>query len=92
MQYTWDDDKAVQNERKHHVDFETASLVFLDSNRIEDYDAKHSESEDRWLTIGLADTKMLFVVYVERTDTVIRIISARKADKDEQRAYYQANS
>ncbi len=92
MRYTWDDDKAAENERKHRIDFETAARVFADPNRIEEYDLEHSGSEDRWLTIGLVKARLLFVVYVERKDAIIRIISARKADRDEQKAYYQANS
>ncbi len=90
--YTWDDAKAAENMRKHRIDFETAKLVFADPSRIEFYDGTHSESEDRWMTIGLADTRMLFVVYVEREDDIIRIISARKADNDEKKTYYQINS
>jgi uncharacterized DUF497 family protein len=92
MRYIWDEGKAAENERKHKVDFDTAMLVFADPNRIEDYDSGHSGNEDRWQTIGLADTRMLFVVYVEKRDDVIRIISARKADKDEQKTYHQINS
>ncbi len=92
MRYTWDDGKAVENKRKHRVSFDAAALALADPNKIEDYDGEHSAREERWKAIGLAHARMLFVVYVEKEDDIIRIISARKADKDEQKAYYQINS
>lgn len=62
--------------------------VFLDEKRIEKYDSVHStEKEDRWNVIGLV-LNVLFVVYTERKDT-IRIISARKATKEEENEYYE---
>ncbi len=92
MHFTWDDEKAAANERKHGIDFATASRVFFDPGRIEDYDVAHSENEDRWVTVRRAKTLLLFVVYAERHGDVIRIISARKAKKNEQKAYYKAHS
>ncbi len=92
MDFTWDDEKTAANERKHDIDFETASLVFLDPGRIEDYDAAHSIHEDRWVTVGFVEPMLLFVVYAEYNDDVIRIISARKAKKNEQKTYYKAQA
>jgi uncharacterized DUF497 family protein len=89
--FEWDAEKAIANERKHHVDFKTAVRVFLDPNRLEDYDFEHGENEDRWITIGLVEARMLMVVYTERRET-IRLISARKATKDEQKAYRKIQS
>ena len=60
--------------------------VFEDDNRIEFYDATHSDEEDRYNTIGMV-RDILFVVYTERKE-YIRIISARKANPKEQRLYY----
>ena len=91
MDFTWDEEKSASNERKHDIDFDTASLVFLDPGRIEEYDGVHSVYEERWLTIGFVRAGVLFVVYTERGE-VIRIISARKANKDEQERYYKAQA
>lgn len=87
MEFEWDDEKAFVNEQKHGIDFKTASRVFLDPNRLEDYDPEHGGGdEDRWITIGLVESRFLMVVYTERRES-IRIISARKATKNEQKAY-----
>lgn len=86
MNFEWDEEKALANERKHHIDFMTAVRVFLDPNRLEDYDREHAGDEDRWITIGLAESRILMVVYTERREAV-RLISARKATKNEQKAY-----
>ena len=84
--FEWDDDKAEKNKIKHGVNFEKAIKVFDDKFRVERYDELHSDNEDRWITIGKVDD-ILFVVYTERGYNT-RIISARKADKDERREYY----
>ena len=84
--FEWDSEKARINKRKHNVSFETAANVFLDENRIEQRDEEHSNEEDRWQVIGKVK-EVLFVVYTEREDRT-RIISARKADKEERRIYY----
>lgn len=87
MEFEWDNKKAFVNEQKHGIDFKTASRVFLDPNRLEDYDPEHGcGNEDRWITIGLVELRFLMVVYTERRES-IRIISARKATKNEQKAY-----
>ncbi len=92
MEFIWDDEKAAVNERKHDIDFDMASLVFLAPNRIEEYDGSHSVGEDRWLTLGLVRATVLFVVYAERRDDVIRIISARKANRHEQKSCHKAQA
>ena len=88
MRYEWDDDKNIANKKKHDgIGFETAVRVFLDNKRIEKFDDKHSTlTEERWNVLGLV-LDVLFVVYTERKDTV-RIISARKATKEEEKEYY----
>ena len=80
MLFEWDDNKEQINIKKHGMDFETASRVFDDENRIEIYDDLHSDYEDRYITIGMIDeiTCIAMVVYTERGTDVIRIISARK--------------
>ena len=82
----WDDKKAAINEQKHGILFEDAALVFADENRIERYDEKHSQDEDRWQVIGMVED-VLFVVYTERIDS-IRLIMAREATPKERREYY----
>ena len=82
----WDPSKEKLNQRKHGISFETAGRIFLDTERIEYYDALHSIDEDRFVTIGLVDG-LLSVVYTERENDVLRLISARKATDKERRAY-----
>ena len=84
--FEWDENKARINEAKHGVSFETARQVFLDVERIEYYDFLHSESEDRFVTVGYANG-ILSVVYTERQNDVLRLISARRATERERRAY-----
>lgn len=90
MIFEWDDEKEQINIKKHGIDFETASYVFHDENRIEIYDELHSEYEDRYITIGMIDkiTCIAMVVYTERGTDIVRIISARKATQKERRNYY----
>ena len=87
LQFEWDEEKEKNNIVKHGIDFKTASHVFLDPNRLEIYDEKHSTAEeDRYITIGFVK-EILTVVYTERT-TALRIISARVATKKERMVYY----
>lgn len=72
---------------KHGVDFDVAKNVFLDPAAIVEPNDS-DPAEDRWRTIGLAGGKVLFVVFTERSGNVIRIISARKANKREERNYF----
>ena len=89
MRFEWDDNKEQINIAKHGIDFTTAARVFEDENRLELYDEAHSDTEDRYITIGEINgvAIIVFVVYTERDDA-IRLISARKATKQERRAYY----
>lgn len=89
MQFEWDEQKEKTNIKKHGLDFETAARVFDDENRLEWYDEIHSEYEDRYITIGLIDgiACVIMVVYTDREEA-IRIISARKATKQEREMYY----
>lgn len=64
--------------------------MFLDDNRVEFYDIKHSKTEDRYIVIGMVGD-ILFVIYTERGES-IRIISARKATPLERKMYYGKNS
>ena len=89
MVFEWDDEKELINIQKHGIDFTTAARVFKDENRLELYDEAHSETEDRYITIGIIDdvAYVVMVVYTERNEA-IRLISARKATKQERKMYY----
>ncbi|MBQ7040475.1 BrnT family toxin [Candidatus Saccharibacteria bacterium] len=86
----WDAQKNSLNIKKHHINFKDAALIFFDENRVEIYDSLHSDTEDRYITIGMVD-EILFVVYTERLDS-LRIISARIATPSEKEIYYGKNS
>lgn len=85
----WDKNKNDLNVKKHGLDFETAALVFQDTNRVEFYDFAHSLDEDRYVTIGLVNS-LITVVYTERVEA-LRIISARVATSAERKIYYGKN-
>ena len=89
VSFSWDNRKNSDNQKKHKVSFEEAQLVFFDEHAVEYYDPDHSESEDRFLMLGLSyHVRVLVVSYTLRKNrTEIRIISARKATKKEQKAY-----
>jgi len=87
LRFEWDDAKAFANVEKHGVTFGEATEVFYDPNGIEDYDVEHSETESRFFIIGLSSRRLLYVIYAERLADIIRIISARKADRLEQQIY-----
>lgn len=87
MRFEWDDAKAAANLRKHGVSFEEAAEVFYDPYALDDRDAEHSYDEERVFVIGYSAVRMLYVVFVERRDDVIRIISARLPTPAERKAY-----
>lgn len=82
----WDYNINKKNIAKHGISFETAALVFADKERIEYYDLQHSQTEDRYIVLGLVHD-VLYVVYTTRSDAV-RIISARIATPAERKIYY----
>ena len=90
IEFEWDPQKALANEKKHGVSFEEAQSVFYDDFARQFYDPESSESEDRFLMLGMSNqARVLLVCRCERSDgDVIRIISARKATRDE-RTYYE---
>jgi uncharacterized protein len=87
MEFEWDDAKAESNEKKHGVSFAEAMTVFGDELAVTGYDPRHSDEEDRFLTIGLSAAERLLVVsHTDRGDAV-RIISAREATRRERKDY-----
>jgi uncharacterized DUF497 family protein len=87
MKFEWDSDKALSNVKKHGISFEEASTAFGDFLSIVIEDPLHSVYENRFILIGRSiELNTLVVVHIEKSD-VIRIISARKATKNEQIMY-----
>ena len=84
--FEWDNEKNASNIRKHGVSFEDATRVFYDEFSYMAYDDR-DYGEDRFQIIGMAYEKILFIVYTERNENTIRIISARRADREESEAY-----
>jgi len=87
LRFEWDERKNLINIKKHGVAFDEAENVFFDPECYEMYDEIHSFYEKRWIIVGLAGLKILKVVFTERNG-IIRIISARKADKYDKEAYF----
>jgi hypothetical protein len=87
-EFEWDDAKAEANLRKHNISFRAASRVFDDPLVLIEQDFSEDYGEDRFLATGRVEGLLVTVIYTERSDR-IRIISARKANSDEQRAYDQ---
>ncbi|MFN0167603.1 MAG: BrnT family toxin [Bryobacteraceae bacterium] len=95
VQFEWDEIKATANLRKHGVSFELASTVFNDPRLLTLADLEHSETEERWFSIGLAGNgAMLSIVYLwSESDPAamkIRLISAREATQTEIRHYKES--
>jgi uncharacterized DUF497 family protein len=87
--FEWDKNKNKMNLEKHKVSFDDAAKAYLDPNRIDYYDEEHSkQNEDRWIFIGATAGVVLFVVETEPCENIVRIISARRALKQEREAYY----
>lgn len=90
--FDWDPRKAKANPRKHEVSFERATTIFRDPHLLSIPDEDHSETEERWITIGLDENGILLVLVhtfekVVANSARIRVISARKATKEETKNY-----
>ena len=89
INFEWDENKNRINKAKHGIDFEEAATVFYDEMAIVIGDTEHSGEEDRFIILGFSQTAKLLVVChcYRESDTVIRIISARKASASEAKQY-----
>ena len=90
--FEWDPRKALDNRDKHGVTFDEAATVFRDSKALSIFDPDHSETEDRWITSGISENgRLLIVIHTFREESedavTIRIISSRKATKQETKIY-----
>ncbi|MGB7949508.1 MAG: BrnT family toxin [Candidatus Binatia bacterium] len=91
-QFEWDPAKGRQNARKHRVTFERGATVFKDPNALSLFDEQHGDEEERWITLGLDETGALLVIshtFDEEAENRarVRLISARKATKNEKKQY-----
>lgn len=89
LSFEWDEHKNAVNQAKHQVSFEEAQTVFYDDRALVIDDPEHSQDEERFIILGMsAQARLLIVCHCYRaSDTVIRIISARKATKTESKYY-----
>ena len=89
IRFEWDDSKAASNRRKHGVSFEEARTAFYDEDALLIPDPEHSEEEDRFVLLGVSgNLRTLVVCHCYREgDHVVRIISARKANRSERQQY-----
>jgi hypothetical protein len=89
--FEWDENKNTINKRKHKVSFEEAKTVFLDYNALYMPDPEHSETEERFVILGMSTKANLLIVChcYRESDSVIRLISARKATTREEQQYLE---
>ena len=91
INFKWHDAKNKTNKKKHKISFEEAQTVFLDENAKMIHDPDHSLNEDRFILLGMSlNLRILVVCHCYKEDNnIIRIISARKATKREQKEYFK---
>ena len=91
MKYEWNKDKSTLNKEKNGVSFEEAKKVFDDALHISKLDKRFSYFEERWITLGSTKKHKILLVanlfFSDEGEEIIRIISARKANKQERRSY-----
>ncbi|MCA3034558.1 MAG: BrnT family toxin [Rhodocyclaceae bacterium] len=89
MRFDWDPSKAAANLKKHQVSFDEAKTVFFDDFAVQFFDEEHSDTEERFIMLGMSsNARLLVVCHCERAGgEVIRIISARKATRGESAFY-----
>ena len=90
LRFEWDENKNVINQKKHNISFDEAKTVFYDEDALLIDDPEHSEEEERFIILGTSQKANLLVVChcYRQSETIIRIISARKATKNESKYYY----
>lgn len=89
IRFEWDENKNTINKRKHRISFEEAQTVFYDAEALVIPDLEHSQDEERFIILGMSRRANLLVVChcYRESETVIRIISARKATRNESAQY-----
>lgn len=91
LTFEWDDRKERANIKKHGLSFEEARTAFYDENAIVFFDPEHLEDEDRFILLGLSFKPRVVVVChcFRESESIIRLVSARKADKSEEQEYWR---
>jgi hypothetical protein len=89
LEFEWDEKKAIVNLAKHHVSFLTAAEIFA-SEILERIDDREDYGEIRFIALGQVDADVYRVVFTWRGESLIRIISAQKASRDEREIYHRA--
>ncbi len=91
IKFEWDENKNTINQKKHKISFGEATTVFYDDNALVIDDPDHSEHEERFIILGTSTKANLLVVChcCRSSESIIRIISARKATKPESEQYYE---
>ena len=91
MKYEWNEEKNKLNQQKYGISFEEAKEVFDDPLQISKLDKRFSYFEERWITVGSSSKHKVLVVanlfFTDEGEEIIRIISARKANKKERNSY-----
>jgi len=88
VKFEWDENKNQANIKKHGINFAEAVYVFSDPFALNIPDNEHSDVEERWILLGKSlQMNLLLIVHTYREGDSIRIISARKSTKNEQRIY-----
>ncbi len=88
MKFDWDEAKNSENIRKHEIDFADVPAIF-DGEMLIELDDRFDYGEDRWFGIGFLGSGIAVVVWTERQKNTIRIISARRANRYEQKRFEQ---
>jgi hypothetical protein len=93
IKFEWNPTKALTNVKKHGISFEEAKSVFFDDFALQFFDQENSGTEDRFLMLGMSiETNLLLICHCERDDgNTIRLISARKATKNESKNYQRGH-
>ena len=88
LRFEWDENKNAINIRKHKISFADVPEIF-EKEVVIDYDDRQNYNEERWIGIGVLRSVVVVVVFTERKNNTIRIISARKANRNERERYYK---
>lgn len=91
FEFDWDDRKAAANLVKHKVSFVEGASVFMDLLAVTYPDGEHSSGEARFLTFGASDRHRILVVSHTESARGIRIISVRRATREERKIYEESN-
>lgn len=89
LTFEWDETKRRANIRKHGLDFADAQRLFAGMPLLVTPDTNGDYGEERWFGLGKIGTRIVVIVFVSTQPNVIRVISLRKADKDEEAEYYK---